>query len=415
MVNRLKQDEGHVHEVTIGGETVRTGPPIEAAGGEPETSPPGGGIGGGPPIQSLRLDPQRKGIVSIPTRDPEQEWTRDRARSSFACESRKAELLPEAGQVIWNRMQSSALRFAGQGKGAEDYAEELAWRAIRQYFEIGEFAKAAQAGRKEAPPQAPQAPAALQKHVLAQGATSQGSFFIVRHSSSRPDVLAKYARVLSLPIHGHPGASVRVGIGHKHRNIIDITVPGRLVGTGETASIDAIRWVQKFWRNIWYTAKDELRAGEKRTTQGDWATPTSRLHWLRRSKLFIRPERAKERIAFGEVYVPWEVDLQGQFATAEQVERMAHNWLSKRGRAGEMHGRWVMPDGAEAGLPVQSFIARPGDPDFEQGAWVMGTQYHPEVWKRIEHGEYTGYSIGGDWAVKPVERVSLAAVMEEAA
>jgi hypothetical protein len=188
--------------------------------------------------------------------------------------------------------------------------------------------------------------------------------------------------------------------------------------------IQAVDWVRKRWRNIHYVAKDELRPHEKRGPGGHdgrsaGAPPRSvavdgpRFRWIRQAKLYYhRPEQATKRIAFAEAYVPWEVDLQGQYATADEVENMAHDFMIKGGKAGEMHARWVLPDGALAGHTVQSFIARQGDPDFVPGAWVVGTKYHPEVWEGILAGRYKGVSIGGQWNLRPVD-VRLAAVLEE--
>lgn len=102
---------------------------------------------------------------------------------------------------------------------------------------------------------------------------------------------------------------------------------------------------------------------------------------------------AKKQIVYGEVYVPDRKDTDGNFMTAETIEKMAHDFLisARTSRISKSH------DGKEnAGCVVESFIARDGDPDFITGSWVVGVHV-PDVniWKSIEDGELTGFSIEG--------------------
>ena len=102
---------------------------------------------------------------------------------------------------------------------------------------------------------------------------------------------------------------------------------------------------------------------------------------------------SKKQIVFGEVYVPNVKDTDGNFMTAETIEKMAHNFLedSKNSQISKSH------DGnADKGCVVESFIAREGDPDFAVGSWVVGVHVpDTEIWKQIEKGELTGFSIEG--------------------
>lgn len=102
---------------------------------------------------------------------------------------------------------------------------------------------------------------------------------------------------------------------------------------------------------------------------------------------------AAQRIVYGEVYVPYERDTDGNWMTPEEIEKMAHRFMERlrvtkidRQHDGE-------PD---EGVVVESFIARPGDPDFTPGAWVLATKVaNQETWDVIMRGEITGYSIAG--------------------
>ena len=102
---------------------------------------------------------------------------------------------------------------------------------------------------------------------------------------------------------------------------------------------------------------------------------------------------AKKQIVFGEVYVPDTKDTDGNFMTAETIEKMAHDFLAnnKNFQIDREH------DGnTNKGCVVESFIVRKGDPDFIEGSWVVGV-YVPdiEIWKSIEKGDITGFSIEG--------------------
>ena len=102
---------------------------------------------------------------------------------------------------------------------------------------------------------------------------------------------------------------------------------------------------------------------------------------------------AKKQIVFGEVYVPDRRDTDGNFMTAATIEKMAHDFLanSRNSQISKSH------DGNNnKGCVVESFIAREGDPDFIAGSWVVGVHIPDvEIWKSIEAGELTGFSIEG--------------------
>jgi hypothetical protein len=92
----------------------------------------------------------------------------------------------------------------------------------------------------------------------------------------------------------------------------------------------------------------------------------------------------------GEVLVPELTDAQGDRVDAATVEKAAHDFLSRSRTVGTNHRQF-----SEVGEVVESFIARAGDPDFTPGAWVLGVRCSPGTWARVEAGELTGFSIGG--------------------
>ncbi len=107
----------------------------------------------------------------------------------------------------------------------------------------------------------------------------------------------------------------------------------------------------------------------------------------------IKKTAAQKQIAYAEVYRPNSVDSQGDFMTAEGIEAMAHSFLKK----GLVRGIDTQHNGVENGsVVVESFIARKGDPDFAEGAWVMGVHVpDKKLWDAIVKGQITGFSMFG--------------------
>lgn len=97
-----------------------------------------------------------------------------------------------------------------------------------------------------------------------------------------------------------------------------------------------------------------------------------------------------QRIVTGQVYAPDTIDAHGHFMDAEEVRQVAHQFLSD--------GLLTSIDVQHDNMPVdativESFIARKGDPDFEEGSWVASTKINdPVVWQMVKNGQLNGYS-----------------------
>lgn len=94
---------------------------------------------------------------------------------------------------------------------------------------------------------------------------------------------------------------------------------------------------------------------------------------------------------YGAVYAPLEVDTDWETITPEDLKKMAHEFIAQ-GKVLNIdwqHNR--IPTGAEV---VESFIARKGDPDYPEGAWVLGVRV-PEgpLWEEIRKGRINGFSV----------------------
>lgn len=105
----------------------------------------------------------------------------------------------------------------------------------------------------------------------------------------------------------------------------------------------------------------------------------------------IKKIDAEKQIVFGEVYKPSVLDTHGDFITAEDIEIMAHRFmqLSSMKQAIDTNHDEV----SNGSYPVESFIARAGDPDYTEGAWVLGVKVvDKDIWDKIKKGELNGYS-----------------------
>lgn len=104
----------------------------------------------------------------------------------------------------------------------------------------------------------------------------------------------------------------------------------------------------------------------------------------------IRRADNDRQIVWGEVYAPNRLDTYGEFMLAEDIETMAHRFMQMDLRYAIDTNHDETPNGA---YPVESFIARKGDPDYAEGAWVLGVHVpDTEVWAQVKRGELNGFS-----------------------
>lgn len=109
------------------------------------------------------------------------------------------------------------------------------------------------------------------------------------------------------------------------------------------------------------------------------------------AKKFFKVDEEK-RIVYGVALVPWEIDLQGDIMTEEEVENAAHAFVENFQNIDEMHKV------SGLGTLLESYLA---PVDFEmngvkitKGSWVLVTRAKKSVWEKIKNNELVGYSIG---------------------
>jgi len=138
-------------------------------------------------------------------------------------------------------------------------------------------------------------------------------------------------------------------------------------------------------------------------TLGEWTELIQR--WVpveKAIRLLVPVQKAgpgPRRISLGVVLEPDTTDLQGDVMKAEDIELSAHAWMEHSQLGGEQHADIVK--GArvvESYIAPCDFVVKCADGTEEavlKGSWVLGMRWPEKVWKRIESGELTGYSVGG--------------------
>lgn len=97
-----------------------------------------------------------------------------------------------------------------------------------------------------------------------------------------------------------------------------------------------------------------------------------------------------ERIVFGEVLIPDTPNVYGDFHTKQSVQEFAYGFMLNGFGINHEHDN---PDISDEVSIVESFIARPGDPDFIVGSWVLGVFVgRDSVWQAVLNGEVNGFS-----------------------
>lgn len=101
-------------------------------------------------------------------------------------------------------------------------------------------------------------------------------------------------------------------------------------------------------------------------------------------------------IVYGVVYAPDEVDKQGEWANAEDIEDAAHDYLKRSRRMKRQH------EDATDSEPVESYIAPAdfvlGDRVVRKGSWVVAVQLGKTARELYKAGKLTGFSMGGSCA-----------------
>ena len=115
----------------------------------------------------------------------------------------------------------------------------------------------------------------------------------------------------------------------------------------------------------------------------------------------IRSINTEKRIVYGVVYEPWVLDTYGDMMLPEDIEKMAHDFIAS-GQLDQKIDR--QHDNKSTGsFPVESYIAKANDPDYPEGAWILGVKVvDRSLWDDIKSGKVNGYSFEATVVKKPV-------------
>lgn len=104
----------------------------------------------------------------------------------------------------------------------------------------------------------------------------------------------------------------------------------------------------------------------------------------------------EERMVFGIVYSPDQVDSQGDVADAAVIKEMAYNF-QKSAQTGNIDKQHNFSAGE--GFVAESWLTKAGDPLFPNdpvGSWAVGIKVEKdETWEAVKKGELAGLSMAG--------------------
>lgn len=111
-----------------------------------------------------------------------------------------------------------------------------------------------------------------------------------------------------------------------------------------------------------------------------------------------------QRMVFGIVYSPDEVDSQGDIATAEVIKEMAYNF-QKNAHSNNVDKQHSFK--GEEGFVAETWITKAGDnvfPTEKEGSWAVGIKIEKEeTWALVKSGEIKGLSLAGVAEIEPIE------------
>jgi len=119
---------------------------------------------------------------------------------------------------------------------------------------------------------------------------------------------------------------------------------------------------------------------------------------VQKTRMKFKKLSSSKHIVGGIVYEPEELDTDGEWATAEDIEQAAHFYMEKSQGVKVMHdGEYLDMD---AVCVLESFIAEEKTTKdggiVPEGAWYMKMRINdPNLWMACKEGELTGFSMAG--------------------
>lgn len=101
-------------------------------------------------------------------------------------------------------------------------------------------------------------------------------------------------------------------------------------------------------------------------------------------------------MVYGVVYSPDEIDTQGEYSTAAEIEKAAHGFLADLSQRNVDVEHSFRPEGAYV---AESWLLKGADgrfPGAPEGSWAVGVKIDDEaLWKSVKDGAVSGLSMAG--------------------
>lgn len=109
----------------------------------------------------------------------------------------------------------------------------------------------------------------------------------------------------------------------------------------------------------------------------------------------------------GIVYEPMAEDAHGEFMTEDEIRKAAY-WFNENGDKVDIQHDFEVAKGVSV---IESYVTladmKIGETPIAKGTWLMTAKVeNPDIWAKVEKGEYTGFSMGGTGNVS-VEEVDI--------
>lgn len=130
---------------------------------------------------------------------------------------------------------------------------------------------------------------------------------------------------------------------------------------------------------------------------------------MAKSKVIQKDADGWERIFFAEVLIPNTPNTWGDIYTEDAIREFAYEFAIKGLNSGVIND--IDHDNIDVTgklYVIESFIARPGDPDFIVGSWVVGMKvFDDAIWTKIVNNELNGFSYEAICGMRPINVENL--------
>jgi hypothetical protein len=118
-------------------------------------------------------------------------------------------------------------------------------------------------------------------------------------------------------------------------------------------------------------------------------------------KFIRRDGEGWEQVVMAEILIPDTPNTYGDIYTHAAIKEFAYQFAMQGYGIDVNHNQ---DDVTGKVYVVESFIVRPGDPDFIEGSWVVAMKIlDPDIWQKVLDGEINGYSFEALVTMLPIQ------------